>query len=129
MVWQTRGGVMSKTTIKNRILDKVASHKDINTILELGAGNKSTFVFRRALVNKNKGYCLSLEAHRGYYEAITSKMANGKHGRIEYSPLVYDGKLIRYSYQFLDKDKFDLIYIDGPGDTDVTDTKPGKIVD
>ena len=130
MVWQTKGEIMlTKTIIKNRILDKIASHKDIKAILEMGAGNESTFVIRKALSNNNKGYCLSLEAHHGYYESITSKMANGKHGRIEYSPLVYDGKMMRYSYKFSDKDKFDFIYIDGPGDTEVTDTRTGKVVD
>lgn len=120
--------MLSKTTIKNRVLDRIVSHKSIKSILEIGAGNKSTFLIRKTLADKKRGYCLSLEADPEYYEVLTSKMATGKHGRIEFSPLVYDGKIIKYSYKFSDEDKFDFVYIDGPGPTTVTDTRTGEKV-
>ena len=117
----------SKSKFKNRVLERIISNENIKSLLEIGAGNSSTFKIRQVLKKKESGYCLSLEAHSGYYESVKSKLPDDDYGRLEFSPLVYDGASIVYSHSF--SEKFDFIYIDGPGNTDVTDTRTGNLVD
>lgn len=112
-----------KVELNNKLVCAFSSNNKIKNILEIGSGNRSTFFMREAIKNKGFGFCLSLENDKSYYKGVNDKLPPDSFGKIEFSPLVYDEKGLHYS--FVLKDKYDFIYIDGPGSSLCVDKKDG----
>ena len=119
---------LHKRNMLHRLLCNIIDEKNILKILELGNGKKSTVWFRDILKEKNNSYCLSIENNERYYKYISSLVTDSDQGRIEFSHLVWDDKAgLHYDYDLSSEGKYDLIFIDGPGNAFIYDKKKKEL--
>lgn len=117
---------MNKTQAIGIFLKALTEHSSIKNILEIGSGTHSTAIIRKTLQEKQFGFCLSLENNPLYHKCLTAnELPDDSFGEIEFSPLIYDEMGLHYS--FILKDKYDFMYIDGPGNSTYIDKKDGLL--
>jgi len=113
---------MGKIVLNNRFVSRFTQHEFSNKILEIGSGNRSTKIIRGALQNKGFGHCLSLENNIDYYKSVSEKWPDDAFGRVQFSNLVYNNSSgLVYDFKLIEK--YDFIYLDGPGNATYIDSQ------